>query len=297
MVDERGTRSDRSRGPEQVAGQRGPLERDGQRLGGRVKEAGRVREGVADAPAQQGNLGIIHGMILRVELGGPGVVGGAQQRVLRADAMAGAQRVGGGGVQPFREVLPALVPCRLVPVGDLPCGDEHFPEIRATRTGTSRRSPCVPRQAGFEAACTCQAVMPSCAAMTWTSELSQYSASSPPSMRSMSVPVKSTGLPGAAVPPGIPPAYWPWRCQRPQSRVAVDDGSDLDGEDRFAECLAQQGDPVGHAGRALDGSTVNADQRRVNGEAGSQDLLGLRQVSVPQSDPALPQGQGRCRGW
>ena len=113
----------------------------------------------------------------------------------------------------------------------------------------------------------------------------------------MSVPVKSTGLPGAAVAPGIPPAYWPWRCQRPQSRVAVDDGSDLDGEDRFAECLAQQGDPVGHAGRALDGSAVNADQRRVNGEAGSQDLLGLRQVSVPQSDPALPQGQGRCRGW
>src|SRR5215831_9766701 len=75
-------------------------------------------------------------------------------------------------------------------------------------------------------------------------------------------------------------------------QVAVDDGPDLEGEGRFAERFAQQGDPASHAARALDGSAVHADDRRVNGEAAGEDLLGLRQVSVPQFAPPLPQGQG-----
>jgi hypothetical protein len=33
--------------------------------------------------------------------------------------------------------------------------------------------------------------------------------------------------------------------------------------------------------RALDGTAVNADDRRINGEADGQNLLSLRQVAVP----------------
>ena len=177
-------------------------------------EFGRGGEGVADPRAQQPDLGIVSGMVAEVEPGGPVVVAGAQQTLARADAVAGAQRLHAGGVQPLRGLLPAPMPRGLIPVGDLPCGDDHFTEVRAA-IGRVAGDPQRLEREGLiieeklHQTLPRQAVMPSCTAMTWTSEFSQYSAKTQPSMRRMSVPVKSNRLPGAAVAPGIPRAYSP----------------------------------------------------------------------------------------
>jgi hypothetical protein len=123
---------------EQVAGQRGVLIGDAQGADRSVEQGGRVGERLLGGPGEPCRLGVGGGILAAVEVGGPVVVGRAQQRLPGADPVTGGQRVPPDALDARRRRGPLGRPGLLVALRYLAAGNQDLAESGAAVVGVAR---------------------------------------------------------------------------------------------------------------------------------------------------------------